>query len=343
MDESFKTTQPQGFDQNSWSGDPFASDPFASPEIPGLGLPRPVVEIVQSLGGYRPPETPNRNQAPTSAPKAETPQKEKPKNWLTLSSPRFRVTPLGHVRLSLGSTPCTARVALDNPSTGKPSAAEMRSATQQPDPKADPETDPRDWSTHVPEDKSSRYLASAVELNEPPIDIRQFAIPASTTDQTITGPEPIRGAFQLDADFFEHHPTQRYITHLEELDREISELIAGRETSVLPDSDKPEDANSEKDFFQQASSESSEKTNQDLDEVGVVYAQDRQVIFVDGQEGYEYIDLSCIDIGQASFQANRIHVRNGVQEFEIDYRNVSHVLFANGQEVELANLDDDYF
>jgi hemolysin activation/secretion protein len=76
---------------------------------------------------------------------------------------------------------------------------------------------------------------------------------------------------------------------------------------------------------------------------GVIYAQDRQVIRVNGNDGYQYIDMTCFDIKQASFQGNRIHVRNGVQEFEIEYENITHVLFANGQQVELASCDNDYF
>jgi hypothetical protein len=165
------------------------------------------------------------------------------------------------------------------------------------------------------------------------IDVRGFA-PVETHYENSSSPEPepIPGAYQYDPEFFEYHSIQRRLNQLDALDLELAHLVAA-EPSI--------DVQSGIESSLQAFRESTQATKpfpEDFhaEEFGVVYAQNRQIIYVDGKDGFEFIDLSAFSLDQASFQANRIRIRTELQEFEVDYRNVSYALFANGQEVELA-------
>jgi len=66
-------------------------------------------------------------------------------------------------------------------------------------------------------------------------------------------------------------------------------------------------------------------------------AQDGDTIYIDGNDGFGFIDLTNFDRAQASFQANQIllECEDGTH-FLIDYRNIPIAVFAGGEEIELS-------
>jgi hypothetical protein len=73
------------------------------------------------------------------------------------------------------------------------------------------------------------------------------------------------------------------------------------------------------------------------DASGHFIAQDNSVVFIDGDEGFDYIDLSDRDITHVTFGESTITVTDAVnnQTFTIRYRNIQQAMFANGQMIDL--------
>lgn len=73
------------------------------------------------------------------------------------------------------------------------------------------------------------------------------------------------------------------------------------------------------------------------DEAGRFIARENSVVCVDGNEGFDYIDLSDRDIAHVTFGESCMTVvdANTGESFTIRFQNVSHALFANGKMVEL--------
>lgn len=300
------------------------NDPFVAPQDHQRPVPKPVEEIVRNLNGYRIMESPiPKSQIelpftvqPEGMPQCKVPNepavsKKMDQVQLAPVSLRFTVTSVQQLQANSAGQPITACKL--------------------------PEIQSSDPSTAVPIDSTAgakRFLSNE-DHTEPPmlVDIRDFATAEPQPNEvSLPEPEPIPGAFQFDPDFFEYHATQRHLNQLDALDRELTHLTA---SEITLDPQAPI-SNQIEPSLESLQVDSSDSSDSELDEFGVIYAQNQQIIYVDGNDGFEFIDLSSFSIDQASFQANRIRIRTESHEFEVDYRNVTHVLFANGQEVELA-------
>jgi hypothetical protein len=66
-------------------------------------------------------------------------------------------------------------------------------------------------------------------------------------------------------------------------------------------------------------------------------AEPDQVIQVDGNDGFDFIDLACFDVAHAMFGEGQIFLDDGNgTKFQIEYHNIDTAVFANGIEIELA-------
>ena len=61
-----------------------------------------------------------------------------------------------------------------------------------------------------------------------------------------------------------------------------------------------------------------------------------QVIQVDGNDGYDFLDLKAFDASNAIFTPGIIFLDDGVNKFQVEYRNLSVAVFANDFQVELS-------
>ena len=60
-----------------------------------------------------------------------------------------------------------------------------------------------------------------------------------------------------------------------------------------------------------------------------------QVIEVDGNDGYDFLDLKAFDVANAIFTPGIIFLDDGNNRFQIEYRNLKHAVFAGDFQVEL--------
>jgi len=74
------------------------------------------------------------------------------------------------------------------------------------------------------------------------------------------------------------------------------------------------------------------------DEAGRFIASKNSVVCVDGNDGFDYIDLSDRDVAHVTFGDSCMTVVDADtgESFAIEYQNVSRALFANGQMIELT-------
>jgi hypothetical protein len=211
-------------------------------------------------------------------------------------------------------------------------------------------------------------LSLVLDCETPEIDIRDLTNEFSAEELNL---EPIQGSFDHDPEYFEHFAIQDRIEKLEYIERELTEVLTTHQVAESNSSETKFEAPalSAPEFSSENSASNwnspefnlSEITpNQDDSEqceaaladkvvheispfademTEIIFAHDKQVIYVDGRDGFQYIDLSCFDISQASFEANLIRVRTPQQNFDIDYRNVTHAVFSGNQEVELGAFD----
>ena len=63
---------------------------------------------------------------------------------------------------------------------------------------------------------------------------------------------------------------------------------------------------------------------------------DCQVIQVDGNDGYDFIDLKAFNVAHASFCPGKIFLDDGTTKFQIQHRNLTLAVFADDFQVELA-------
>ena len=135
-------------------------------------------------------------------------------------------------------------------------------------------------------------------------DVRMFENP-EIVPALMAAPAPIRNAFEFDPDFFDY-------AAIETRDGDFSH------SSFHPPA------------IVDAKSDGAGATP------GVFWAAADDVIFIDGQDGFGHLDMACFEISTASFEANRIRIRGSDgTEFQIEYRNITQAIFANGVEVEL--------
>jgi hypothetical protein len=74
-------------------------------------------------------------------------------------------------------------------------------------------------------------------------------------------------------------------------------------------------------------------------ESGHFIARENCVIVIDGNEGFDYIDLSDRDIAHVTFGDSSMVVLDAEtgESFTIEFQNIRHALFANGQMINLGS------
>ena len=74
------------------------------------------------------------------------------------------------------------------------------------------------------------------------------------------------------------------------------------------------------------------------DECGRFVAGENSVVFIDGNEGFDYIDLSDRDVVHVTFGDSKMTVLDADtgESFTVEFQNIRHALFANGQMIELS-------
>lgn len=128
-----------------------------------------------------------------------------------------------------------------------------------------------------------------------------------------SNPIPLRGAFNCDPDCYDFHSID------ERCERNLQTI---------------NDLTGE---FPSTSTLASQSASQDSIGSSVFKAAPNDVIVVDGNDGYESIDLSCFNLDQASFQGDRILVQvDHHYQFEIEYANVKWAVFAEGETIQLS-------
>ena len=63
---------------------------------------------------------------------------------------------------------------------------------------------------------------------------------------------------------------------------------------------------------------------------------DCQIIQVDGDDGYDFLDLKAFDVAHATFCPGKIFLDDGKTKFQIQYRNLTLAVFANDIQIELS-------
>jgi len=63
---------------------------------------------------------------------------------------------------------------------------------------------------------------------------------------------------------------------------------------------------------------------------------DFQVIQVDGNDGYDFLDLKAFDVAHATFLPGKIYLNDGTTKFQIQYSNLKLAVFAGDFQVELT-------
>lgn len=74
-------------------------------------------------------------------------------------------------------------------------------------------------------------------------------------------------------------------------------------------------------------------------ESGHFIARENCVIVIDGNEGFDYIDLSDRDVAHVTFRDSSMVVLDAEtgESFTIEFQNIRHALFANGQMIHLGS------
>jgi len=84
------------------------------------------------------------------------------------------------------------------------------------------------------------------------------------------------------------------------------------------------------------------KTNEDIFEKDEVFlARTGDVIEVNGEDGFDRIDLACFDINCATISSNKIRIDDEqTGSFEIHFKGVDYAIFANGVKIRLDTGSD---
>ena len=79
-----------------------------------------------------------------------------------------------------------------------------------------------------------------------------------------------------------------------------------------------------------------EQTSDELAPQTPAAEPDCQVIQVDGNDGYDFLDLKAFDVSNAMFCSGKILLDDGKAKFQIEHRNLNLAVFAGDFEVELS-------
>ena len=163
-------------------------------------------------------------------------------------------------------------------------------------------------------------------MSQPDFNVNAFADAIDVVEGT---PAPIRGAFEVDQEFFDYQVVEQPDIYAEtgqpatdELEHESSLDSPPLESAVaaaIPDAE-PESVPDDNYFW----------------------ANTGDVISIDGNQGYGHIDLACFDITDATFRGNQIQIAcDDGTSFLIEHCNLTHAIFADGVEIELTAEDTD--
>jgi hypothetical protein len=300
----------------------FAIDPYVAQPTATAGNqtdpPKPIHEILKTLNGYQVeadrPETlfgssrssqsriqPNRSKARTETP----PTHELPDNPLALGG--MEIENQIEAELKHASTARLAAVCKQAPPTKTAEIGPMVHRVSE-----------------TLEGMENSLSASMGEWDQTKFGNHVFG---DAEETPTTAPDPIRNAFDHDPDYFDYSPAEvrrdrrlnveSPVLRGPQLRRNCDGRGTTSPSSRLPSTSKPSMSTVE---------------NPDC-----FWVSDGELISIDGNDGFGCIDLTCFELSAASFQASRIEIQcdDGVS-FQIEYCNVSHALFANGIEVELA-------
>lgn len=161
-------------------------------------------------------------------------------------------------------------------------------------------------------------------FREAVFDVRDFS---DSSNGVIT---PIPGTHEVDPDYFEFNVVEKKPDsgasnpRKEPLTSSASMPMPAQldpQTSLIPDHYSTKQAESDDQLF---------------------VANDGDVITINGDDGFGYIDLACFDVSQATFENQVIKIDAGDGTFfEIRHRSIPYALFNDGVEVDLTPDDAD--
>lgn len=309
-------------------------DPFVDPRVCELGAKKSVEEILLGINGFRPV-----NPAPENGSACCSTDRDARESL-----------PL----IVINSASDSSKAPTKDSSSLRPSLRPKQRITLIPHGK--PTLSYKSRSKKLSLNRSLQPVKAAKLINildceTPEIDIRDLVIQIPVEERNL---EPIRGSFDHDPEYFEHFAIQDRMEQTERFDRPLTQICTvSNAISDLPPAEAtlPKSSNARPLDLIPAQTESAQRETaveaDVLREIGqmsdemteIIFAQDKQIIYVDGRDGFQYIDLSSFHLSQASFEANLIRIHTPQQDFEIDYRNVTHVVFAGNHEVELAAFE----
>ncbi|MFT5299966.1 MAG: hypothetical protein ACI814_000739 [Mariniblastus sp.] len=166
-------------------------------------------------------------------------------------------------------------------------------------------------------------------VTEAVYDVRDFA---DLANQPLA---PIPGAFEVDSDLFDFESLNSTTTQPTPLKEpaELVELAAQAIQATPAGLDTPHN-----DWQATDPIEAYEDT---LEEDQVFIAKTGEIIEVNGDEGFDHIDLACFDVSCATFTDNTIKVDNQCgSAFEVRHQGIDFALFADGVKVKLKQTQE---
>jgi len=152
---------------------------------------------------------------------------------------------------------------------------------------------------------------------DPPVMIllpTQISDEHDPEEELLSRPLPLPGSFEFDPDYFDLHSVEeRCQVNIDKLQQWITDDLNSTYIS--------------QDFCPMEGG----------DESHIFWASPNQVTTINGEDGFEVIDLSCFQLSQATFQPNQIVLRLDQQTcYRVEYHDVHTALFADGEVVDLT-------
>lgn len=177
------------------------------------------------------------------------------------------------------------------------------------------------------------YFSNVLNVPSGPIGSQGASLPSSQFDQPI--PAGPKGHEDLQAGIDTQGETDIRIYQLEDPDAQDSDIpMPIRNAFCIESPELESSAASCAEGLE--SDERQEVVCQD--ECGRFVVRENSVVVIDGNEGFDYIDLSDRDIAHVTFGDAKMTVMdaNTGESFTIEFQNIRHALFASGQMIELS-------
>ena len=167
------------------------------------------------------------------------------------------------------------------------------------------------------------------EFEDSVFDVRDFS------DASVGITQPIAGTQELDSKYFEFNVLEE-----SQADAKPSEPVH-HDGQALGETTVPEVEFPGTDHASSCLSTLGQTTAPDSDDQLFV-AENGEIVRIDGNDGFGYIDLACFDVQQATFQDHVIKLDDGEGlVFEVQHHNVPYALFADDVEVDLTADEPD--